>query len=305
VPITKRIPTGKNITEIECNLEACAQMTGGLVAAANVLGWHITTHIVDNSNPVSVDAAYQTTQSQHPDGVIVNANAPSATQLNAFAAAGIPVLALGQPESPKYIANLEGFPWQENMGRQDVAFAVSQSTQATPGIGYVAYPGTPATVAATAGMKAGLAAFCPRCQFYHLGVSWTANAAGVSQITNWVRANSGINDLVLFDDAMVAGLPNALRAAGLSNVKIISNFATSVSVPFLQSGQMAAGVGFFPAATGWLMADVFARHFTGMSTSPDGGGNVLGVSVSSGPHVTGIPSGPSGYQAVFRKLWGK
>ena len=50
--------------------------------------------------------------------------------------------------------------------------------------------------------------------------------------------------MVASTDAITIGLPQAIKAAGLSNVKIVGQGATPTNIQYLHSGQQAADVAF-------------------------------------------------------------
>ena len=53
-----------------------------------------------------------------------------------------------------------------------------------------------------------------------------------------------MNYVVASTDAITIGLPAAIKAAGLSNVKIVGQGATPTNIQYLHSGQQAADVAF-------------------------------------------------------------
>jgi ribose transport system substrate-binding protein len=303
-PVGKPIPKGKSLYIVGVPYQAGIRVDKAVEAAGKSLGWQVTTKLV-SPGTATQEAAYAAALHARPDAVLAVGIFPTVGQLRALRGAGIAVLGVGARPSKYYNVQIRNPAWQHYQGKIAAAFAVSDAGGPTV-VGMVNVLDIPAIVASHEGVAAALPEFCAECKLKTLDIAATSiGTDSTARITNWLRANPDVKYLFLPVDTVLTGLPAALRAAGIQKQKILSFFATEISVPFLQSGEAAAAIGTSDLATGWQAVDGLARVFTNQSPAvdedPRGVPPILVVDKS----VKEIPDGPADYQAAFTRLWGQ
>jgi ribose transport system substrate-binding protein len=301
-PIGKPIPAGKRIGIIACTIQVCQDFAKASSAAAAILGWTTKTYPNDFT-PAGLQTSIQGAIQDKDSGVINVGTDLTPAQLQAFRVAHIPVVGVGNPPNSGYAVMVRDDAYQEYQGRSAAAY-IATADKSSPMVGFVGEQSN-ASIKDGVGVETGLKQYCPACKFESLTLPASALGKDAAErIVSWLRGNSSIKWVVLQNDTLTLGLPGALKAAGLST-KLVSLFATALSVPLLQTGELQAAIGTTNSATGWLAIDGIARTFTGVPVAPDQAANALSVSLSNGAGVKEIPVGPVGYEAAFEKLWNK
>jgi ribose transport system substrate-binding protein len=156
------------------------------------------------------------------------------------------------------------------------------------------------------GFRDEVAARCPGCKVTTLDVTGTEVAANgvTSAIVSALQRDPSIGYVAASDIALAPGLPAALKAAGLSNVKILGGAATPIDEQNVRDGTEAAVMQNDLVYCGWQIMDVLLRHEAGMSFPVDDGGmpQQILTKATIGP-ATDSALVPAGYPALFEKLW--
>jgi ribose transport system substrate-binding protein len=304
-PVGKPIPTGKSVIVVSAGVQAALTLDQGVQAGGKALGWNVTTKLVGVGSAAE-QAAYAAALQAHPDAVVASGVYPTVAELRALRQAGIKVAGIGASPSTYYNLEIRNPPWQELQGRIATAWMATDAKGAPAVVGMVNVVDLPSIVEIHQGVAASLPQYCAKCKLKTLNISYTSiGTDATARITNWLRANPDINYLFLPIDTVLNGLPAALSAAGVQKLKIVSFFATQISIPYLKSGEEAAAIGTADFATGWQAIDALARVFTNQSPAVDENPLAVSPTLSTGSAVTAIPTGPAGYQAAFERLWGR
>ena len=139
-------------------------------------------------------------------------------------------------------------------------------------------------------------------------LDWVENGDAPDRIVSYLRSHPQTNHVVLsVSNALGAGLPAALRAAGLADkVEIVGQSGDSQTFQDLQSGNIKAVVPYDYYTVDYLMLDALARHFAGAPLA-DGQPPLWTVTAENMPEAATkglFPVVPS-YRDEFKKLWGK
>src|SRR5207302_6841510 len=97
---------------------------------------------------------------------------------------------------------------------------------------------------AVSNYKAAMSKFCPSANVSELDIALADIANGPTTITSYARAHPSVHYVAPTTDGLAAGLPGALKAAGLTSLKIVGQGATPTTIQYLHSGQQAADTAF-------------------------------------------------------------
>lgn len=264
-PIVGEIPKGKTITFLSCGTSTCNLEADVIKTATDALGWTMNS-ITTDGTPESVKNAWATILRDRPDGVLYSAIDKSsfAAELEQAKAAGISVTACCVTDNP------------------DIDFVISDSDQIIPqgalfadwltvesgGTGqavYVTVPAFDVLKGYKTGLDQRLPEVCPGCAVDSLDIPYSALESGDSanRIVSYLRANPDVQYVVLTMDSLGTGLPAALAAAGLSDVKVVGEGPDTTTLEYIASGQREATIPFAYYEDMYAQIDALARKFAG------------------------------------------
>jgi ABC-type sugar transport system substrate-binding protein len=311
-PIGKAVPKGKHLVFVNCGQPACVLVNTSLTAAAQTLGWTVST-VNAQPTPPAVQAAFDQAIRQHPDGVASIGLGRSLyprelAQLNSL---HIPVLsAYGEQESGQGGITLDPIGPNETSAAMAVLADKAIVDMHGQGLaGSVLLGGFPIIKNYTAAYTAEIKAKCPGCTQAQLTIQPTdLGKDAATLITNFLRANPGMKTLFLSYGVESDGLSAAAKGAGVTLPGIYAWAPEAPGIQSLQTGEWKAAAIAPYAEVGWQLADGFARLFTGdpVSESQTFQNQVLwskdfnNVPTTTSPFPSVVPS----YQAQFKALWG-
>jgi ribose transport system substrate-binding protein len=311
--IGKPIPKGKHLIYVNCGQPACTFQGDAFQAAAQVLGWTVTT-INTQPTPQAVQQAFDQVIRDHPDGVTSAGLGQSLypRQLAQLNTMHIPVLS-GEGEQETGQSGIKYDPIGPSESATYMATLADKAIIDMNGSGLagsVLLGGFPIVKVYTAGWTNEIKAKCPKCTQAQLTIQPTDLGKDTATlIVNFLRANPGMKSLYLSYGLESAGLTAAAKGAGITLPNIYAWAPDNTQIPLLQSGEWkAAAVDPF-MEIGWQWADAFARIFTGGSISADQafpeGGIIWSKDYSNVPAPTSpFPGVTPSYQTQYKKLWG-
>ena len=309
--IAKEVPAGKKITFISCGVEACEVQGDILKQGAAELGWTLEAIGTDGS-PEQLQNAFETALRQGSDAVILNAvtRATVAKQIEEAEKKGVPfVTCCSVEQTGEGILYNASPPAQSvRIGEALAAHIVSDSDGEASTL-FVNISAFPILKHLGESFKGSYRKFCPDCGYDSIDIPLASLGKDApDRIVSFLRSHPKVDYVMLsVSNALGAGLPAALRAAGLADkVKLVGQSADTQTMQDLQAGNVKAIVPFDYYAVDYLMLDSLARHFAGVEvpdikpplwittpeTIPDGAtkGNV--------PVVVN-------YRDEFKTAWGK
>jgi len=309
-PVGKEIPTGKKIVFISCGVEACEIQGDIIKEGAALLGWTAETIGTDGS-PEQLQNAFQTALRQGADGVILNAvtRAVVAKQLEEAKKQGVPFVTLSSVEKPGdgILANIAD---TRNSGRigELLAAQIVSDTGGDANTLYVNISAFQILKALGDQFERSYKQYCPGCEYGSLDIPVTSLGKDApDRIVSYLRSHPQVNHVVLsVSNALGAGLPAALRAAGLADkVNIIGQSADTQTYQDLQSGNIKAVVPYDYYTVDYLMLDALARHFAGVPVE-DQAPPLWIVTPENMPEgaTEGLFPVVEDYQDQFKKAWG-
>ncbi|EFF89098.1 MULTISPECIES: sugar ABC transporter substrate-binding protein [unclassified Streptomyces] len=319
-PVGKPIPTGKTIVNIGAGPGGLGTiiMQNEMAKAVGLLGWKLKFIQPQAPTPQLFQQALDQAIALHPDAVLINTVevAPVANQLAKLKAAHIPVISntAPDPSGGPIVMQIYGV---DALGQLATAIADKiLADMGKPGtIGIADIQGYTIINRYVEVFKREIGKRCPSCELVTTAVSAASlgTTAG-SDITNFVRAHSGMDALFVGYDGMGTNLFSAARSAGVTLPKTYSLAPAPASIPSLADGQLTASAAFDQGEEGWRTLDALARVFTGQTDSALEQDAKYPRPMVWSKSFGNVPAKPSGntfpdvvenYRDQYKKLWGK
>jgi ABC-type sugar transport system substrate-binding protein len=310
-PIAKEIPTGKKIVFISCGVEACEIQGDIIKEGAALLGWSAETIGTDGS-PEQLQNAFETALRQGADAVILNAvtRAVVAKQLEQAKKQGVAFVTLSSVEKvgDGILANIADTRNSGRIGELLAAQIVSDS-EGDANTLYVNISAFQILKALGDQFESSYKKYCPDCEYGSIDIpAASLGKDAPDRIVSYLRSHPQVNHVVLsVSNALGAGLPAALRAAGLADkVTIIGQSADTQTFQDLQAGNIKAVVPYDYYTVDYLMLDALARHFAGVPVE-DQSPPLWIVTPENMPQAAtkGLFPVVDDYQDQFKAAWGK
>jgi ribose transport system substrate-binding protein len=311
-PLKSAPAKGKTFFWLQCEVPICGKITTGVKAATAALGWNYQSQVFKSADPgAGIESALQ----RKPD-VIGTTGIPSAavkTQLAAAAKAGIPVVTCGAPEQPSSstYAAICGATTQPD-GVQEALWAIRDSG-GNAHVVNVTIPSYPLLKTNTDGTASTLKKYCPKCTSDNLNLTVDDLAGGqvAPKLIGYLQSHPNVNYVMFTFADLASGIPEALRAAGLSDkVTLVGNGGGEAQFKAVAGGAHQAWVAYPAVLEGWQMVDAAARLLSGglpagyqqqLQHLPTYIVDKPGAAKALAPGFD-WPA-PAGYQEQFKKLW--
>jgi ribose transport system substrate-binding protein len=310
-PIGKPVPTGKKVVFISCGVEACEIQGNIIKQGAADLGWTAETIGTDGS-PEQLQNAFKTALRQGADGVIINAvnRASVAKQIEQAKKQGVAFVTSASVDEPGdgILANIADKRNSGNIGEHLAAQIVADSNGKANTV-FVNISAFQILKALGDQFSSSYKKYCPDCKYDALDIPVTSLGKDApDRIVSYLRSHPQVNYVVLsVSNALGAGLPAALRAAGLADkVKIVGQSGDSQTFQDLQAKNINSVAAYDYYTVDYLMLDALARHFAGAPPQPANPPLWLVTPENMPAEATKglFPVVPT-YRDEFKKLWGK
>jgi ABC-type sugar transport system substrate-binding protein len=305
-PHSKPIPKNVSIAYITCGVPTCTYIANSIHEAANVLGWKYTT-IASQGTPESVKAAWDSAVRLHPTAVLasgVNRSVfnPELQQLKKMGV-GVFECCASDPPGDGILMDLSRPADQANQGARAAAM-VSTLAKGTPNVLYVNLPDYPTMQAVMTQFQASMKHYSPDSTVHVLNIPVTAiGTTSQNTIVSYLRANPDVNFVQLGQDALSAGLPAAMKAAGLS-VPFGGAGGGPQPDQMIAAGQQAGTISFPTYQIFWTLVDGIARWVTHQSYAPDEIKTPFFITTQQNVNSTPATIIP-GLKQQYAKLWGR
>ncbi len=272
-PISKPIPTGKSIVFLGCGTSTCNLEADIIKEATDALQWKFT-NIANDGSPEKVKAAWNQILRTKPDGVIYSATdrAIFEKELQEAAKAGIMVTACCTTDkADDALKFVIGTPDQEaNKGRLMAGFLIDKS-EGKGGAVYVDLSAFKILGAIKESFNETYAKYCPDCEVDSIDIPVSALGKDVAErIVGYLRSHPEVKNVGLsVDGALGAGLPAALRAAGLNDIRVIGEGPDENTLQYIAAGQQAGTVTFPYYEAMFAQVDALARLFAEVPLETD------------------------------------
>jgi ribose transport system substrate-binding protein len=273
VKITGTIPKGKLIDFIPCGaVPECLQEGAIVRQAAAMAGW--TTKILSNDGtPQQSKAAFEQVVRDKAAAVLYTA-IPAATfssmlpQLKANGTV-ISTCCVTDPTGPStgIDYDIDNLAQVGPIAGAQAAWVAVDSRDTANSI-YINIPDFAILNTQFANFKAGMAKYCPTCQVNEQDIALANLSSATTTIVSYLRAHPSVGYVVASTDSVTVGLPAALKAAGLTHVKVVGQGATPVNLTYLHTGQEAADVAFPYFEAMYSMVGAVFEHYAGEQITP-------------------------------------
>jgi ABC-type sugar transport system substrate-binding protein len=308
-PIKKSIPTGKKLVFISCGAASC-QLQGNIVKeAAGHLGWSSQTIATDGS-PEKIQSAFSTALRNGADAVILNASTRAAIskQLAEAKAKGVAFVGCCSTDSvgDGYLYNTSTPAQNARIGKLLASAITSDAGGKDANTLYVDIPAFTILGALGDSFKSDYQKLCQGCEYNKISIALPQLANAPNTIVSYLRSHPDTKYVALsVTDALGTGLPAALKAAGLNDIKIVGQGGDPTAFQALAQGQMLALVPFDYYDVDYQMVDALARHFTGQKVEQTAPPLWLLTKDNLPSSYTKLFPNVADYQSQFLKLWGK
>ena len=307
--VTKPIPKGLTIDFIPCGSPECT-LEGNIVKqAAAAVGWN--TVILSNDGTPQGDKAAFTQAVRNKAAAILYTAIPASTfssllpQLKAigtFISTCCVTDAVGPSTGIGYAIDI---PAQVGpVGGSQAAWVAANSKDTADSV-FVNIPAFAILASQATDYKSGMATYCPTCKVDEIDVALANLSTAPSTIVSYLRAHPSVDYVVASTDAITIGLPAAIKAAGLNNVKIVGQGATPTNIQYLHSGQEAADVAFPYYEVMYAMVNAAIQDKAGMTVAPSVAPPAWLLTPQNAPNTTAqVFPVVSTYQSQYQALWG-
>jgi ABC-type sugar transport system substrate-binding protein len=312
VKLPRRPPAGKTVAWLVPGLSAATDLTGPIEAAAKQLDWKIVPIAFDESNPATLNAAFQQAVNERVNYIVPLA-VPStvfASGLASAKAAGIPVLEYAtatevDASQRGIISCYECTQFTHVIGATDADFAISNS-HGHANAAFVDIPEIPSLGNIATSFAQQLNTKCSGCKGAVIMSSVDALGAGTvgSQIIAYLQAHPSVNYVGLPTDGIADNLPQLLQTAGLAGkVKVVLGGAgTKQLLQDIANGKVSAGLSFSDALGMWDVIYALAANSVGVSLPAEMPSQFVFWTTRTIPKPLNSWVGPSNYQQEFKAL---
>jgi ribose transport system substrate-binding protein len=309
-PVLKHPTPGRTVVYLQCAGPQCAEAGDAMANAAAAVGWQFKRIDFDTTNPATLIAAMKKALQYNPVGVAFQAvpYALWASQVPAYTAAHValvPSYVGATPSNPIIAANIGGNNVIEANADLIANWFIADSHGTGKALLY-SVPDFPALLQVQTDFLAAVKAGCTGCSVQLVNGTPTQVAAGGvnAAIVAALRRDSSLQYMIMSDYPLTVGLPAALKAAGISGIKIGGIYAGAADQTLIKQGQEAAGTPQPENIPGWLTIDAMIRYSEGMSNND--GDDILPLQLLT-PSTVGEPTNsydfPANYQQLFKRLW--
>ncbi|MGW1028240.1 sugar ABC transporter substrate-binding protein [Streptomyces sp. NPDC002577] len=306
----KKLPKGKVLTFLECTADPCKNLGRSMGEAAKALGMRYEP-IQAGATPESFQAAAQQAIDERPAAVLMAGLDSSLIkpQLAQMKAKGIVTVDFSTADKPSTFDAffLSSKAWHD-VGAAEAAYAIKQRG----GKAHVLFVNM-SLFTLSRGMKAGLQETvkndCAGCSFKTIDTVQTDVGTQIpTKVVSALQQDPSINTVVFMAGYQSLGVPEALKAAGLSDhVKIIVQAPSANSYADLKSGAQEAAADVDLALNAYYAVDAAARLVTGQK-APDLSDLqmhylITGKDVTFDPKTEFFHPIPD-FKEQFHKIWG-
>jgi ribose transport system substrate-binding protein len=266
-PLASKLPAGKKFVYLQCSTPICAEVGGLLQGAIKAIGGKMTV-VNAGATATTAQAAAASALALKPDAVILGAISPVlfGNGLKTLANAGVKLVSLqvDQNVTPFGITfNYLGTNLSQRNGTLLADWVIANAGAHANAVIYT-LPALDISAPVQQAFQAEMAKNCPSCtvRVIPIDVSTIGTTAPTAVVTD-LQAHPSTNAAVFVSLSAAAGLPAAMKAAGISSVKTVGFGPTAGNLQDIKDGALTAALDIdFPVST-WTAVDAAARLIEG------------------------------------------
>ncbi|HEX4090608.1 MAG TPA: substrate-binding domain-containing protein [Trebonia sp.] len=265
-PLSAKLPAGKKFVYLQCSTPICAEVGGLLQGAVKGIGGTMTV-VNAGATATTAQAAASSALALKPDAVILGAISPSlfGNGLKTLANAGVKLVSLqvDQNVAPFGITfNYLGTNLSLRNGKLLADWVIANEGAHANAVLYT-LPALDISAPVQQAFQTEMAKNCPSCTVRVVPIDVaTIGTTAPSTVVTDLQAHPSTNVAVFVSLSAAAGLPAALKAAGIS-VKTVGFGPTAGNLQDIKDGNLTAALDIdFPVST-WTAVDAAARLIEG------------------------------------------
>jgi ribose transport system substrate-binding protein len=313
-PVTeklKEVPKGDEIDYVDCGTPICALFWEILQPAAQTMGVKLE-RVKAGSAANTVASAFDTVIAKEPAAVIVGSITMElwSKQLKELQDKEIPVVTTGISDTEEF--GIEA-PQASNAnseldGKLLAAYVIAEMAGEESNVVFYETPELSFTTILAEAFQGEFESLCPECsvRIGKVGVEELGNTAPNTVVSD-LQANPDTNVAVFGTAEIEAGLPTALKAAGIE-VETLGSSPGPAELQYLKEGKATAMLGFDLPVLTWGLLDQAAREIVGQElTGPQAEGIGVAQFLKKEDVQYDVSKGWTGYPnfaEMFAELWG-
>lgn len=311
-PIAGDIPTDKEVYYLQCGAPACQETADTIRESMDVIGWDFTT-VDAGAMPEEMKSALAQTIRDEPDAVVVSGiyHTMYPDELAQLKALNIPVMNMttADPPSDDVLAVFFEVPEFEITGVRLAHYAMSETGEDTNAVSFMVSAFSNTEIVANTFTET-ITENCDACTTDVVDIPVTSLGTDlVPQVVTYLQAHPDVNWVNLGYADMIVGIPDALKAAGIStDVKFVSIGPSEIAFEALRNGDYLVALD-SPSTDDmtWRIADVLIRHFNGESIEPSIAHTypMWVVTKDNIPVTEGSFALVEDFTDQFKEIWGK
>jgi len=267
-PLTK-LPTGAVVDYMECAVIQCTDVGDQLDKIAPELGVKLN-RIQTGGTPEEISAAFDRAVNDKPAAVLVPAIPSSlwSKQLAALEKQGTHVIVWTTPDEPGNGIDkvfLDSAAYTAN-GELMADWVIADSDGAAKSV-FIQIAAFPVLETMEKAYAAHLEKQCPACSYENVTVQGTDIGKNLpSRVVSYLQSKPDTDYVVISFGGMVLGVPEALKAAGLSDkVKVVSQAGLNLNFNYIKDGGQAVDLTLSHLNLAYAALDAAARAINGQS----------------------------------------
>lgn len=310
VKLEKPAPTGKTLAWLDCGVPTCEAYAKYIKEATTSLGWTFDEYH-GGASPETITNAMKEVVASKPDAFMAIATPLSILKpfYEEFKSDGVPVVMcceLGDVEEP-IVKMIGGEEHGELTGKRAADWIVSDGGEEA-NVAFLTTKDFAILKPYGEGLKNELSRLSPNSTFEEVAVASTdiGKPTVSTAVVSFLRSHPETKYVAVAFDDLATGVPAALQAAGLSDVKLVGLSANSLSIEGVKKGNenWAATAQFGPEWGIWAV-DVLARQMNGEKIGEETLSPEYLITAKNAPEQSEYPPIIPDMLQQYEKLWGK
>ncbi len=309
-PLSKPLPAGTKFAFLQCGTPFCALAGGSLQAAVAAIGGTFT-KINAGSTASSSSAAASSALAMKPDAVFVTVD-PSlfGDGLKQLSAAGTKVISISIAKDATPFGITFNYIGQDEISQDGRLLAdwVIEHNGAKANAVFYGLPTFDFSEPLQQAFQGEMTKNCPSCKVRTVPIdAATIGTTSPRTVVTDLQAHPETNVAVFVSFQIAAGLPAAMRAAGLSGITTVGRGPTPGNLQDIKDGGLTAGLAIDTPVSTWTAVDAAARLVVGGQPTTSEKAGELDKQFLEQKDITFDPTkgwtGYPDYPQRYAKLW--